>query len=130
MFTRTTTTALDFAFPDVCNTVVGPATVPLPYPNMGYSTLAVPAQYSVYMDVMPAHNLLTTTTLSSGDTAGVAMGVASGMVMGPCYPTVGSVKTFIGGAPAYGMANVDMQNSTNMVGACLTPSQVTVMVLT
>ena len=38
---------MSLAFPDTCNTVVGPATVPLPYPNMATATTATPASANV-----------------------------------------------------------------------------------
>ena len=44
--------------------------------------MGVPAAYNVLFMCAPAHNLSTTIVLSNGDNPGVAMGVASGTVMG------------------------------------------------
>lgn len=43
---------------------------------------------------MPMQNLLTTGTVSNGDEAGAELGVASGMILGPDKPVLGSSKVF------------------------------------
>ena len=66
----------------------------------------------------PAHNMLTEVPFSQGDDAGVEMGVASGMVMGPCRHMPGAFTVLV--------VDLTGQNglSPNMVGATLTPSQI------
>ena len=74
--------ALGFAFPDVCLTpVVAP--VPIPYPNFSMRSVSIPTVFNVFTMVMPNHNLLTMQPITMGDNAGVNLGVATGMVMGP-----------------------------------------------
>ncbi len=122
--------APDFAFPDVCLTpVVVP--VPIPYPNFALAPMAIPSQFTVLTMCMPAHNMLTTKPISLGDNAGVNMGVASGMVMGPQRPILGSTGIFVGGPPCTRMLGMGAQNgmSPNIPGITIAPSQVKVMVL-
>ena len=76
-----------------------------------------------------SHNLSTSVPLTNGDNAGVNMGVASGMVMGPSRHLTGAFTCLIGGAPASRMTSVSLQNSTNCPGARMMPSQVTVLIL-
>lgn len=121
----------NFAFPDVCNTIVGPAVVPIPYPNFAMRATSIPTQYSCYTMVMPNHNLLTQQAITIGDNVGVSLGVASGMVMGPSQNYTCSVKVIQGVSPVTRMLDVSGHNgvSPNMVGASLCPTQPTVMVL-
>ncbi|WP_084800065.1 DUF4150 domain-containing protein [Bradyrhizobium sp. Ai1a-2] len=123
--------AQDFAFPDVCNTPIGPAVMPFPYPNINMSTMANPTQFRCLIMCMPAHNLTTERTISTGDNAGVALGVISGMVMGPGRAMTGSSNLFIGGPPAAKMGMATKQNgaSPNAFGMSISPSQTRVMSL-
>jgi hypothetical protein len=77
----------------------------------------------------PTHNLRTVIPQSNGDNAGVATGVASGTVMGPCRHITGAFTVLVGGMPLTRMTSVSMQNSTNIVGMRVAPSQPTVLVL-
>jgi hypothetical protein len=124
---------LNFAFPDVCLTPTPVGPIPIPYPNLAMPMTALPptASLKVLTVVMPTHNLITTVPLSNGDNAGVNMGVASGMVMGPNRHLMGSVKTLIGGSPVTKMLSPTGQNgmSLNIPGISLVPCQVKVMVL-
>jgi hypothetical protein len=131
MFASTQSPAVNFAFPDCCNTTVGPAVVPLPYPNIALTSVAVPTVYNQFISVMNAHNQLTYGTVSMGDNAGLLLGVASGMTMGPHSTLLGSVKVFTGVAPATKMLAMTGANglSPNMVGATLSPSQLSVLII-
>lgn len=123
--------AIGFAFPDVCLTpTVVP--VPIPYPNFALRPTSIPTQFSCYTLAMPNHNLLTTQPMTMGDNAGVNLGVASGMVMGPARNYTSSFKVFQGMAPVTRMLDVSGQNgmSPNMVGLSISPAQPVVMVLT
>jgi len=130
-FVNTNLGVLNLGFPDVCQvpTPVGP--VPIPFPNIAISTMAIPSQFKVLIMCSPAHNMMTVTPISNGDNPGVAMGVVSGMVMGPQTALMGSTKVMIGGPPTTKMAMPTKQNgmSPNTVGMSLTPSQIRVMVL-
>ncbi len=129
MFANTNLGVMNFAFPDVClvPTPVGP--IPLPFPNIAVSVTHIPAVFNVIFGGGLAENLLTPGTLSNGDNAGVAMGVASGTVMGPDRYMMGSFKTMVGAAFATRLTSLTIQNSTNMVGMSLTPSQAKVLIL-
>lgn len=121
---------MDLAFPDVCLTpVVVP--VPVPYPNIGLSTTAIPNVPNNFIMGMPAQNLMTMGATSLGDMAGVAGGVASGMIAGPTRHVMGSFKLFIGPAPATKMLDPTAQNgmAPNALGVALSPSQVKVLCL-
>jgi Domain of unknown function (DUF4150) len=128
MFANTQMMGLDLAFPDVCLTPV-PVPTPIPYPNIALGPTAIPTQFTTLITAMPVHNMATVTPLSNGDNAGVAMGVASGMVMGPSRHLLGSFTTIVGGMPVTRLTSITLQNSTNMVGCRLVPSQVMVLVL-
>jgi len=121
----------DFAFPDTCNTPVGPAIVPLPYPSFGLGPTAVPSQMKVLAMCMPAHNMATVKPITNGDNTGVALGLLSGMVMGPGASMAGSTVLLVGGPPATKMAMPTKQNGVgpNAFGMTLSPSQVKLMAL-
>jgi hypothetical protein len=128
MFANTQRMGMDLGFPDVCMT---PATPPFPfsYPNIAAGPMGVPAAYKVLVAYAPAHNMSTVIPLTNGDNAGVCLGVASGLVMGPQRHLLCSFTCLIGGMPASRMTSVGIHNSTNCPGSRLVPSQMKVMVL-
>lgn len=121
------------AMPDVCLTPTPVGPVPIPYPNIAMGPTALPptACLKVLLSAGPAHNLMTTIPMSNGDNAGVNMGVASGMVMGPCRHTMGSTNVFYGGMPATKMTSMSGQNgmSMNIPGMTLVPAQFKVLLM-
>ena len=129
MFANSQMMGMDLAFPDVCLTPAGPAVVPIPYPNIAMGPTAIPSQMIVLIEAMPAHNLGTVTPLTNGDNAGVATGVASGLVMGPSRHLTAAFTVLFGGMPATRLTSMSLQNSTNAPGARLVPSQVKVLLL-
>jgi hypothetical protein len=118
---------IDFAFPDVCNTP--PVPEPIPYPNVGPGPEGVPACYNILFSCAPAHNLDTEVPLTEGDEPGVELGDASGTVMGPSRSLTAAFTVLLDGAPATRLTSVTIQNSTNMVGMRIVPSQATVLLL-
>ncbi|MBN1210229.1 MAG: DUF4150 domain-containing protein [Myxococcaceae bacterium] len=128
MFANTQMGGMDMGFPDVCLTPM-PAPTPVPYPNIAAGPMGVPAAYKVLFQCTPAHNLGTVVPLTNGDNAGVAMGVASGTVMGPARHLTGAFSVLVGGMPATRMGSVALQNSTNCPGVRLVPSQTKVLLL-
>ena len=128
MYANTQMMGMDMAFPDVCLTPT-PAPVPIPYPNIAMGPMGVPAAYNILFMVAPAHNMGTTVPLSNGDNAGVAMGVASGMVMGPDRHLTAAFTVLVDGMPATRLTSMSLQNSTNAPGARIVPSQVKVLLL-
>src|SRR3954469_10556820 len=110
MFANTQMMGMDLAFPDVCLTPM-PAPVPIPYPNIAMGPMGVPAAYNILFMCAPAHNMSTTVPLSNGDNAGVATGVASGMVMGPDRHLTAAFTVLVDGMPATRLTSVSLQNS-------------------
>lgn len=130
MFANTQMGGMDTGLPDVCLTPAAAGIpVPIPYPNIANGPMGVPAAYHVLISCAPAHNLGTSVPLTNGDNAGVNMGVASGIVMGPSRHLTGAFTCLIGGMPASRMTSTSLQNSTNCPGARVMPSQVTVLIL-
>ncbi len=116
-------------FPDVCLTPTPAGPVPIPYPNIAAGPMGVPAAYNILYMCTPAHNMSTTVPLTNGDNAGVAMGVASGMVMGPSRHLTGAFTVLLNYMPATRMTSMALQNSTNCPGARIVPSQVKILIL-
>jgi len=133
MFANCQLGGMNFGFPDVCNTPSPVGPVPIPYPNMATGMTANPltACKKIYLSCMPAHNLMTQVPMSMGDNAGVAGGVASGMVMGPAKHMMGSFGVIYEGSPATKMTSLTGQNgmSLNVPGMTLVPAQFKVMIL-
>lgn len=132
MFANCSLAGMDFGFPDVCLTPSPVGPIPVPYPNIAQLPTALPPTTSLkhLISMMPAHNIGTTIPMSMGDNAGVAGGVASGMMMGPARNTMGSTKVFTGGMPATKWLSPAMQNMTNCpAGMTLVPGQFKVMIM-
>jgi hypothetical protein len=127
MFANAQMGGMDFGIPDVCNTP--PVPVPIPYPNFAMGPMGVPAAYNVLFGGTPAHNLATTTPLTLGDQPGVALGVASGMVMGPSRRLTAMFTCLADGIPATRLTSIGLHNGTNIVGVRIVPSQATVLLL-
>lgn len=123
----------NFGMPDVCKTPMGPAIVPIPYPNISTNLLADPATTgtTVLADFMPSVNQMTEVMLSQGDDAGLLLGLISEMVMGPTEYLVGCDTVLIEGMPAQRLTSMTQHNgvAANCVGACIAPSQVTILTL-
>ena len=117
--------AMNMAMPDVCKTQVGPAVVPIPYPNIAESSAHVPNVENQFFAAGTAHNLMTEGTTSNGDQAGIEGGVVSSMIMGPDKYTMGSMKVILGTAPAAVQLGMTAQNGEepNAVGSTLTGSE-------
>lgn len=128
MFANTQMGGLDFGFPDVCLTPL-PVPTPLPYPNFALGPLGIPAAYNILFCCAPAHNLLTTIPLTLGDQPGIALGVASGMVMGPSRRLTAMFTCLVDGIPATRLTSIGLHNMTNIIGFRIVPSQILVLLL-
>ncbi|HZH57624.1 MAG TPA: DUF4150 domain-containing protein [Burkholderiaceae bacterium] len=118
--------------PDVCLTPAAPSPVPVPYPNIGATSMANPGSIvtNVLISAMPALNLGSTIMMTNGDQAGTAGGgVGTHQIMGEARFTMGSMKVMIGGKPGVRMSAMTTQNSANTVGLAAVPSQVRVMLM-
>ncbi len=124
-------TGIDFAFPDVCKTLVGIVVVPLPYPNFGFRSMAIPSIYNQFTTCMIDQNLATIVPTTTGDEPGLLLGLLSNLIIGPSYHIFGSVKVFKTIFPATKMLSMTGQNGLifNMVGVTLVPCQFKVLIV-
>jgi hypothetical protein len=131
MFANNNLGVMNFGFPDVCSVITPAGPIPTPMPNIAMSSTHIPSVLNVIIGGGLAENLMTTGTVSNGDNAGLGMGVMSGMIMGPDRYIIGSLKVFMGVAPAAKLTSMTGQNgvSMNAPGVSLTPGQVKVLVL-
>ena len=129
MFANSQMMGTDMGFPDVCLTPTPAGPVPIPYPNIAMGPMGTPAAYMVLFMCTPAHNVSTMIPQTNGDNAGLATGVASGMVMGPSRHVLPSFTTFVGGMPATKMTSMGITNSTNCPNVRAVPSQPKVLLL-
>lgn len=131
-FANTQMFAQNLGFPDVCKTLIALATVPIPYPNMSFTNSAIPNIFNQFIMCMPVHNQMTTVPTSTGNEAGVLLGVVSNLIKGPTLHMLGSVKIFRSIMPATKMLSLTGQNgmALNIPGTTLSPSQVKVLYLT
>ena len=129
MFANIQLAGTDTGFPDVCLTPTPAGPVPVPYPNVAQAQMGVPAVYKVLFAGAPVHNMSTVIPMTNGDNAGVALGVASGTVMGPSRHLTGAFTVLIGGMPVTRLTSATLQNSTNCPGVRVSPSQTKVLVL-
>ena len=130
MFGNSQADGMDQASPDVCLTPADPLPpVPIPYPNLAQSSMAVKSVATVLFAGSPAHNLSTMIPLTSGDEAGVKGGVVSGTNMGASRHTKGADAVLVGGAPVTRLTSPTSQNNGNCTGVRVSPSQTTVLVL-
>lgn len=94
-----------FAFPDVCPTQVGPATVPIPYPNIGSLGDAT----GTSTDVTAGGKAVITTSSSISSTSGdEAAASAKG---GPVQFLQGSTTVLVDGQPVVRMGDPTLQNN-------------------
>lgn len=129
MFGNSQMMGMDTGFPDVCLTPSPAGPVPIPYPNIALGPTAVGFSPKVLWMCTPAHNMATTVPLTNGDNAGVAMGVASGTVMGPSRHLTAAFTVLVSGMPGTRLTSVALQNSTNCPGMRIVPSQPKVLLL-
>ena len=110
---------MNIGFPDVCNTPAGPATVPVPYPNLAMNATAAPFSPNVMVSYMNALNMGPSIPMTSGDEAGVA----HPMIKGPGRYTAGNPVVKINYMPAINLTcPTTGNNMNNGLGAVLVPS--------
>lgn len=115
---------MNLGFPDVCNTVVGPATVPIPYPNVAMNAMAAPFSPIVKLSMMPALNVGASIPMTSGDEAGTAHPT----VKGAGRYTMGNPIVFVDGLPGVNLGCPTTANNMNApLGAALVPSATNVL---
>lgn len=133
MFVSTMEGGMNLGFPDVCKTPVGPAVVPIPYPNISTGVMTDPGTtaMTVLTSGMPSLNQISQIMLSQGDDAGVLMGLVSELVMGPTEHLLGAPTVLFEGMPVQHLTSMTGHNGVamNCPGVTLAPSQVTVLAL-
>ncbi len=89
------------AFPDVCKTPAppSPSPIPIPYPNTAMSSDLVGGSVMVKADGQSVALQSSTFMKSTGDEAGVAGGMVSGIISGPASFVMGSVTVKVEGTP-------------------------------
>ncbi len=113
----------NIGFPDVCNTPVGPATVPIPYPNIAMNAQATGFSSVVKISMVNALNMASSIPMTSGDEAGVAHPT----IKGAGKYTMGNAIVNIDRMPAINLTCPTTGNGMNNgVGAVLVPSAVNV----
>jgi hypothetical protein len=127
MFANTQAAGIDHAFPDVCLTP--PVPVPVPYLNVAQGSMAANPVPNVYFASAQVHNLSTIVPTTSGDEPGVATGVSSGTVMNKSQHITGATSVLIGGMPVTRLTSQTLQNSANISGSRMAPSQTKVLIL-
>jgi hypothetical protein len=129
MFLNSIEGGMNMGMPDVCITQVGPAPVPIPYPNISTNDAAVPGTTGMccLFDNMPSVTVNTTLMMSQGDEAGIEMGVVSHLIMGPTTFLEPVPNVLIEGAPATTIMGMTGHNCEaklmNGPGNTLAPSQ-------
>ncbi len=105
--------------PDVCLTPVGPAVVPIPYPNFALNAQAVPFSPIVKCSMVPALNQASAIPVTFGDDPGVAHWT----VKGPGAYTMGNPIVHVDAIPAINLLCPTTGNTVNDgVGAVAVPS--------
>jgi len=119
-----------FAFPDACKTQVGPAVVPLPYPNIGMFAVGLSTTTKVLVVFMPAYTAGSKLPMSQGDEAGAEGGVVSGMIMGEVAFRTSSSKVSFQGQKVVVLTCMSAHNGSSAnapAGAIIAPSQMKVL---
>ena len=120
------------AFPDTCNIITPAGPVPTPFPNMCMINQAVSTSTQVTMLNQPVVLKNSQVPSSTGDEGGTGMGVASGMIKGPCKPTNASSTVKVEGQQVVYSPCPFGHNGTSAnapLGVQSTPSQSTVLVM-
>lgn len=118
--------------PDVCKVPAPPAPpIPTPFPNMAQCPMATGTTTKVLVQNMPALTESSKIPMSSGDEAGVAGGVVSGVNMNQVAFRVASSKVLFQGQKAVMLTATTAHNGANAnmpAGVHAVPSQAAVLV--
>ncbi len=110
---------MNLCFPDICNTPVGPATVPIPYPNIALNAQATPFSPLVKVTMMNALNIASSIPMTSGDEAGVAHAT----IKGAGRYTMGNPIVKVNFMPGIMLTSMTTGNNMNApAGAHIVPS--------
>jgi hypothetical protein len=109
---------LSTVFPDVCKTPAPPAPspIPIPYPNIGKASDTTSGPKKVKMDKMMPMTKGAKYMMSSGDEAGVAMGIMSNKIKGECEYMMYSFDVKFEGKNVCRMGDPMFHNKKNIMG--------------
>lgn len=127
MFMNTQQKGKCLAFPDICKTP--PQMLPIPYLNQADAKMSRPGSYHVLVKGMPAHNMGTTTFITTGDVQGALGGIISQRFMAQSRYLTGSFTVLLKGKPATRLTSMTLQNNNNVPGMRIMPSQNVVLLL-
>ena len=111
-------------FPDVCKTQVGPAVVPIPYPNIAQSADLDKGSKSVMIEGKPVCLESSTFSKSTGDEAGSLKGIISSAGQGEAKPLLFSPTIFIEGKAVVRNTDIHVSNKMNTPPAPVMQAQV------
>jgi len=107
---------MSLVFPDVCKTPIGPAIVPIPYPNLGKASDTSKGPKSVKTDgKMPMVKGAKYST-STGDEPGVAKGIISSKTKGVCEYMLYSFNVKFENKNVCRMGDPLFHNNKNIMG--------------
>ncbi|HYI02170.1 PAAR-like domain-containing protein [Hyalangium sp.] len=104
------TGGMAIAFPDVCKTPTPAGPVPIPYPNTAMSSNTAEGSQTVKADGQPMMLKSSYFSMSAGDEAGSAMGVASNKIKGKAYPKMYSFDVKVEGQNVFRFSDIMLQN--------------------
>ncbi len=122
---------MSMAMPDTCKVPSPAGPVPTPFPNIAQLPMGQSCTTKVKIMNMPAFTVKSEIPLSSGDEAGVAGGVVSGVIMNKMKPTMGKMAVQAEGSPIVTQLCPAGQNGSSPNapgGTILAPSQAMVLV--
>ena len=103
-------------FPDVCKTPVGPAVVPIPYPNIGQSADTIKGPKSVKTDGQMPMVKTAQYSRSMGDEAGSAKGMVSSSTQDVCEFMMYSFDVKFEGKNVCRLGDPLFHNKKNIMG--------------
>jgi hypothetical protein len=107
---------MSICFPSVCNTQCGPATVPIPYPNIGKSSDTSDGPSTVKVDGEMPMVKGAKYSKSNGDQAGSIGGIMSGVTADECEFMLYSFDVKFDGKNVCLLGNPLFQNKKNIMG--------------
>ncbi len=126
MYVVTMELGTTFAMPDVCKTQIGPAVVPIPYPNMAEMMMGDPPADTVLVFGVPPLTKMSKIPMSEGDDTGADGGLVSEtFIQEVAFETCCMTVTFQG-KPAVSLMDAITANKMNAEGMVDSPSQVLV----
>lgn len=108
--------SISLVFPDVCLTPIGPAVVPIPYPNLGQASDTIKGPKSVTTDGAMPMVKGSLYSKSSGDEPGVRKGVVSGAHKDVCEFMMYSFDVKFEGRNVCRLGDPLFHNKKNIVG--------------